>query len=116
MNQLKTTHSILCVIPGLEEYAVSPHTQNKERKSKRRRKHSRDLYNLRLLEGLTAADANGFPKLKPWTPQFVSKPMAFHEARCYYRKHRTLRDTSFIFSLMTKSSIVFESVRRNILQ
>lgn len=87
MNKQKQPGDISFVLPGMEEYAVSPQPQIHEKKKTRRK----DLYNLRLLEGLVSADINGFPKLKPWTPQIVSNPMAFHEARSYYRKHRTLK-------------------------
>lgn len=87
MNKQIQTGDISLVLPGMEEYVVSPQPKLCENTKKRRK----DLYNLRLLEGLASADINGFPNLKPWTPRFVSKPMAFHEARSYYRKHRTLK-------------------------
>lgn len=97
---------ILPVLPGMEEYAVSPNPIIHEKKHKRHK----DLYNLRLLEGLTSEDINGFPQLKPWTPQFVSKPIAFHEARSYYRKHRTLKGYFVHFFIDDEK---FDCIRRS---
>lgn len=98
--------SISSVLPGMEEYAVPPSASEKETK----RKGRRDLYNLRLLEGLEAADIHGFPKLKSWTPSFISKPMAFHEARNYYRKHHSLKGYFVHFFINDEK---FECIRRN---
>lgn len=75
------------MLPGMEdEYSlvVPPPTTEPNKHSRR------DLYNLRLLKGLKAADLNGFPMLRAWSPISISKPIAFHEARSYYRKHGTL--------------------------
>lgn len=87
MNKTNQPGNSLPVLPGLEEYAIlsaPPVNRNKD-------KQHRDLYNLRLLDGLTAADINGLPQLKPFNPASVSTPMAFHDARTYYRKRRSLK-------------------------
>lgn len=106
MTETDFFNNIPLVLPGLEKYATPSSTSDKERKRRARR----DLYNLRLLEGLEAADLNGFPKLKPWTPSFVSKPMAFHEARNYYRKHRSLKGYFVHFFIDDEK---FEYIRKN---
>lgn len=73
------------ILPGLEEYAVSiPEPQRKFAPK-------RDLYNLRLLVGLTSANHFGLPCLKGYIPSAVSKPLPFHEARAMWRKGKPLR-------------------------
>ncbi|MGM9867170.1 MAG: DUF4417 domain-containing protein [Lepagella sp.] len=106
MINKKTLGSIPLVLPGMEEYAVPlPSSEKVEKK-----RTPRDLYNLRLLERLESADIYGFPKLKPWTPSCISKPIAFHEARAYYRKHHSLSGYFVHFFINDE---FFDCIRKN---
>lgn len=109
MIQNSSPKDIPHVLPGLEEYAVPLRTPEPSSKKEERKNGHRDLYNLRLLEWLVAADLNGFPQLKPWSPTSISHPLAFHEARAYYRKHRTLKGFFVHFYI---DDAKFDCVRR----
>lgn len=85
MDNNKLYSGLPLVLPGLEEYTVSIP------EPKRKSALKRDLYNLRLLSGLTSANHFGLPCLKGFTPSTVSKPLPFHEARAMWRKTKTLK-------------------------
>lgn len=50
----------------------------------------RDIYNLRLLTGLSSANHFGLPKLNGYSPEKISTPLAFHEARALWKKTKSL--------------------------
>ncbi|MBD5372448.1 MAG: DUF4417 domain-containing protein [Bacteroides sp.] len=108
MNPLKNIQDVPPVLSGMEEYAI-PLSHPKNASTKRQRKLCRDLYNLRLLKGLCAVNLYGFPRLTPWSPEVVSKPLAFHEARALYRKHKTLKGYFIHFYIQDDK---FECVRK----
>lgn len=97
------------VLPGMEDYAAPPTQPIYSSNKAKQNNSSRDLYNLRLLDGLVAADFRGFPQLKPWTPSAVSQSLVFHEARAYYRRHRRL--SGFFVHFYTDDE-KFDCVRR----
>lgn len=72
-------------LPGLEEYAV-PFIPCEKKNT-----FPRDLYNLRLLDGLSSSNHYGLPKLKGYIPSVISKPLAFHEARGIWKKGMSLK-------------------------
>lgn len=91
------------VLPGMEEYAVSiPASQKKSA-------HRRDLYNLRLLTGLSSANHFGLPCLKGFIPSIISKPLPFHEARTLWRKGKSLKGYFVHFYIEDEK---FECLRR----
>lgn len=97
------------VLPETEDYVVYTQPLFSSTKQKRKKKGHRDLYNFRLLDGLVAADNNGFPQLKPWSPSYISEPLAFHEARAYYRKHSNLKGFFVHFYI---DDAIFDCIRR----
>lgn len=100
-NKLESGHP--SVLPGLEEYAVSiPEAQKKSAPH-------RDIYNLRLLSGLTSANHFGLPCLKGFIPSIVSKPLPFHEARAIWRKGKALKGYFIHFYIEDEK---FECVRK----
>lgn len=109
MSQEISVKVVPLVLPGLEEYAVPLPSPEKTSAKEKKRNSYRDLYNLRLLKGLCAAELYGFPLLKPWSPRVVSKPLAFHEARAYYRKRKTLKGYFVHFYI---NDAQFECVRK----
>lgn len=93
------------VLPGLEEFASSAPSPRATQI-----RHPRDLYNLRLLAGLTRADAYGFPVLKGYMPKHISRPLAFHEARALYRRKKSLRGYFVHFFIEDEK---FECIRKS---
>lgn len=108
----KRIHSttIDLVLPGMEEYAVPLPSVEKDSNKEKRKSSHRDLNNLHLLKGLCATNLYGFPRLKSWSPRVVSIPLAFHEARAHYRKHKTLQGYFVHFYIYDSH---FECVRKN---
>lgn len=103
MDNNKLCCGIPLVLPGLEEYAVSTPKSTKESAPKR------DLYNLRLLSGLTSANYFGLPCLKGFIPSIVTKPLPFHEARALWRKGKSLKGFFVHFYIEDEK---FECVRK----
>lgn len=64
-----------------------PTTGSKEKLTKKKS----DIHNLRLLSGLRMDRISDMPLVKPWNPDHISEPLAFHEARALYRKRKTLK-------------------------
>lgn len=73
------------VLPGFESLTITSSYN-----SKKKERH-RDLYNLRLLDGLKSANHYGMPQLNGYMPKVISKPIAFHEARALWKKGHSLR-------------------------
>lgn len=71
---------------------------------------SRDLYNLRLLSGLSADGIYDLPSLQPYMPKSISRPLAFHEARAMYGKCHSLHGCFIHFYI---DDVSFECVRRS---
>lgn len=95
------------ILPGMEEYAIPP---SPPQNSKEKRKH-RDVHNLRLLASLYAADPLiGIPTLKAYCPHAISIPIAFHEARAFYRKHGHLKGFFVHFFI---DDDLFECIRKS---
>lgn len=91
------------VLPGMEEYTVSiPEFKNKS-------SYPRDLYNLRLLTGLSSANHFGLPCLRGFIPSSISNPLPFHEARALWRKGKSLRGYFVHFYI---EDVKFECLRR----
>jgi hypothetical protein len=100
-NKLDSNHCP--VLPGMEEYMVSiPEHKNKSA-------YHRDLYNLRLLAGLSPANHFGFPCLRGFVPSTISKPLPFHEARALWRKGKRLNGYFVHFYIEDEK---FECLRR----
>lgn len=69
----------------------------------------RDIYNLRLLQGLLSANYYGLPMLRGYNPTTVSQPMAFHEARVLWNKGKSLEGYFIHFYIADE---YFDCVRR----
>ncbi len=92
------------VLPGMEPYATPKQFKNK--------KHTkiRDIYNLRLLTGLSSDGLYGLPTLNGFTPNMISKPLPFHEARAIWRKGYGLSGYFIHFYIEDEK---FDCIRRN---
>lgn len=93
----------LC-LPGMEEYIAPILSQEKNHTTQR------DIYNLRLLYGLKAADHFGLLVLKGFSPTSISLPLAFHEARAMWNKGKSLAGYFVHFYIADQ---LFDCIRRS---